>query len=241
MKAYLSIPNWEEFQHYKDRNPPWIKLHNQLLENYEFECLPDASKAHLLCIWLLASRTENNFVNDAKWIGRKIGANSTVNLKVLIESGFLQLNQEDPEPEHDASMALQLPEQSAGTEGEQSRAETEGETENKPNKNDTFEIFQHWCETMKKNPAVAKLTPKREKAIKARLKDGYTAAQIKTAIHNCSLDKFSMGQNDRQKVFNDIELICRNGEKLESFLEARVVKTGKLDLDNQTYTSGDIP
>ena len=74
---------------------------------------------------------------------------------------------------------------------------------------------------MNKNPAVAKLTPKREKAIKARLKD-YTTAQIKCAIDGCSRDPFSMGQNDRQKPFNDIELICRNGEKLESFLDARV-------------------
>ena len=84
MKEYLSIPKWNEFQHYKDRNPPWIKLHNQLLENYEFECLPDASKAHLLCIWMFASRTNNKLRNDAKWIGRKIGANSKVDIDLLI-------------------------------------------------------------------------------------------------------------------------------------------------------------
>ena len=118
MKSYLSIPNWGEFQHYKDRTPPWIKLHNQLLENYEFECLPDASKAHLLCIWLLASRTENKFVNDSRWIGRKIGANTEVNIKVLVDSGFLQLNQEDGGL---ASKVLQTPEQDAGTERERER------------------------------------------------------------------------------------------------------------------------
>jgi len=84
--------------------------------------------------------------------------------------------------------------------------------------NPAFEIFKYWCEVMKKNPATTKLTPKREKAIKARLKDGYTTEQIKQAIDGCRLDPFSMGQNDRQKPFNDIELICRTGEKLESFL-----------------------
>ena len=127
MKSYLSIPNWEEFQHYKDRNPPWIKLHNQLLENYDFECLPDASKAHLLCIWLLASRTENKFINDSRWIGRKIGANTEVNIKVLVDSGFLQLNQEDGSH---ASNALQTSEQDAGTEGEGEQRESKEEKKN---------------------------------------------------------------------------------------------------------------
>lgn len=85
--------------------------------------------------------------------------------------------------------------------------------------NQAFEIFKYWCEVMKKSPATSKLTPKREKAIKARIKDGYTIAQIKQAVDGCRLDAFSMGNNDRQKPFNDIELICRTGEKLESFME----------------------
>lgn len=107
MSDYLSIPKWEEFQHYKDRNPPWIKLHNQLLENYEFECLPDASKAHLLCIWMFASRTNNKLRNDSKWIARKIGANTKVDIDLLIEAGFLQLNQGLQDMEQDASTMLQ--------------------------------------------------------------------------------------------------------------------------------------
>ena len=27
----LTIKNWHKFQHYKDRNPPWIKLHYEIL------------------------------------------------------------------------------------------------------------------------------------------------------------------------------------------------------------------
>jgi hypothetical protein len=63
----------------------------------------------------------------------------------------------------------------------------------------------------------SKLTPKRKKAISGRLKEGYTVDEIRAAIDGCSRDPFSMGQNDRQTVYNDIELICRTGEKLESF------------------------
>jgi len=85
--------------------------------------------------------------------------------------------------------------------------------------NPAFDLFKYWCDVMGKNLSTSKLTAKRDKAIKARLKEGYTVDQIKQAIDGCRNDPFSMGQNDRQKPFNDIELICRTGEKLESFME----------------------
>jgi len=91
MKQYFSVKNWDKFQHYKDRNPPWIKLHNSLLDNYEFECLQDASKSHLLCIWMLASRTDNKMPLDQDWIKRKIGASSKVDLQILLDHGFIEL------------------------------------------------------------------------------------------------------------------------------------------------------
>lgn len=86
----------------------------------------------------------------------------------------------------------------------------------------SFDLFKYWCDVMGKNLSTSKLTPKRDKAIKARLKEGYTFEQIKAAIDGCRNDPFSMGHNDRQKPFNDIELICRTGEKLESFIQTQV-------------------
>lgn len=102
MKKTFSVKNWDTFQHYKDRNPPWIKLHNHLLDDYDFECLPDATKCHLLCIWMLASRTNNEMVFDNSWVKRKIGANSSVDLELLISVGFIELQGE----EHHASKSL---------------------------------------------------------------------------------------------------------------------------------------
>lgn len=99
MKQFITVSGWDEFQHYKDRNPPWIKLHNHLLDNYEFECLGDSAKGHLLCIWMLASRTGNKIPYDATWIKKKIGASTSINLDSLINAGFLCL-------EHDASTSL---------------------------------------------------------------------------------------------------------------------------------------
>jgi hypothetical protein len=121
MKSYFKVKNWDDFQHYKDRNPPWIKLHNHLLDDYDFECLGDAAKGHLLCIWMLASRTKNSMPFDVNWISKKIGSSSKVNLKALIESGFLVM-------EHDASTLLQGSEQDA-TPSVPSVEESRGETE----------------------------------------------------------------------------------------------------------------
>jgi len=87
------VTNFERFQHYKDRSPPWIKLYNELLDNYEFACLQDASKAHLIAIWLLASRSSNRLPYDSEWIERRVSANSKVDLDELLEAGFIELEQ----------------------------------------------------------------------------------------------------------------------------------------------------
>jgi hypothetical protein len=55
----LQPKNWAVFQHYKDRCPPWIKLHRDLLNDRVYMCLPLASKALAPLLWLLASETKN--------------------------------------------------------------------------------------------------------------------------------------------------------------------------------------
>lgn len=117
---YLRVRNLDRYQHYKQRNPPWVKLHQTLLENYEFVMLPDAAKAHAICIVLLSSRMGNKLPNDAGWIKGKIGAQSRVDLPLLLGSGFLE------EWNEDASESLAVCAQSADSERE---TEREGETE----------------------------------------------------------------------------------------------------------------
>ena len=51
--------NWDRFQHYKDRCPPWIKLHRDLLNDRHFISLPTASKALAPLLWLLASECKD--------------------------------------------------------------------------------------------------------------------------------------------------------------------------------------
>lgn len=86
---YLRVKNWEEFQHYKDRNPPWIKLHRTLLDDYEFSRLQDASKAHLILIWLFASQRDGLVPDDPKFLKMKLGLEKEPNLKWFKDHGLL--------------------------------------------------------------------------------------------------------------------------------------------------------
>jgi hypothetical protein len=89
----FSVKNFETFQHYNDRTPPWIKLYNRLLDNYDFGLLPDASKAHLIAIWLLASRSKNVLPIDPAWIAKRISATTPVDLNILRNADFIVFNQ----------------------------------------------------------------------------------------------------------------------------------------------------
>lgn len=84
-------------------------------------------------------------------------------------------------------------------------------------KNEIQEIFEFWKTTLNKNSRTA-LDNKRKSKIQARLKDGYTVDDIKSAIIGCSKSDYHMGKNDQNTVYNDIELICRDATRLDQFI-----------------------
>lgn len=52
----LRIKDWDNFQHYRDRRPPWIKLYRSLLEDVEFlKLCGDTDLGILIRLWLIAS------------------------------------------------------------------------------------------------------------------------------------------------------------------------------------------
>ena len=85
-----------------------------------------------------------------------------------------------------------------------------------PPSGETAEVFAYWQIAM--GHPQARLDAKRERAIKARLKDGYTVAQLCIAIDGCKLSPHHMGQNDSRTVYDDVELICRDGPKVDKFI-----------------------
>jgi hypothetical protein len=179
----FKVKGWEEFQHYKDRNPPWIKLHNQLLDDYDFEVLGDAAKGHLLCIWMLASRTNNDMMFDSKWIARKIGASSKVDLDLLLESGFIELQEAEHSAsklQHDSKVSVPLEEKRRGeTETEKRREEKKASAFNFTQWDSTPSdlVLSEWTKhrTKKKATTSQLVIDRMAKEINEAFKDGYSA------------------------------------------------------------------
>ena len=84
--------NWVVFQHYKNRRPPWIKLHRELLENRDFITLPLASKALAPLLWLLASESSDGIFDatteELSFRLRMSEKEVESGLKPLIQKGF---------------------------------------------------------------------------------------------------------------------------------------------------------
>lgn len=78
---------------------------------------------------------------------------------------------------------------------------------------DARALFDYWQQACD-HPA-ALFTDDRRRKVEARLKEGYTVGQIREAIDGAARAAFV---NDAGQRFDDIELICRNGSKLESFI-----------------------
>jgi hypothetical protein len=134
---YARVRNWEKFQHYKDRNPPWVKLYTSWPEDYEWSQWSDASKLLAVCILMLASRSGNRIPLDPKWMQQRFSLQRPPDLAPLIAVQFLEEIQELQTPEqnastlladckHDASLRALAREEESREEERRDRGETEG-------------------------------------------------------------------------------------------------------------------
>ena len=88
---YIRIRNWDKFQHYKKRNPAWVKTYSSVLDDYDFACLPDASKTLFLLFPLLAARANNKIPHDPEWIQGRLHLKTTPDLSHLFSINFIEL------------------------------------------------------------------------------------------------------------------------------------------------------
>jgi hypothetical protein len=84
--------NWDNFQHYKHRSPPWIKLHKNLLDDMQYQRLPVASKALAPMLWLLASESNDGAITmspeEIAFRLRMSEKDVISAIKPLIDNGF---------------------------------------------------------------------------------------------------------------------------------------------------------
>lgn len=97
MQKVLKIKNWEKFQHYKDRNPTWIKLHRQILQSREWVMLDNTSKAVMIAVMLLACQSDDSTIPYDDDYVATVTFIRGAKLKPLIDIGFLEIVPNDTE------------------------------------------------------------------------------------------------------------------------------------------------
>ena len=138
--------NWEKFQHYKHRSPPWIKLHRDILDDYDWWSLPIASRAIAPCLWLLASCEEDGAFNASPeklaFRFRMTEKDIQLAIKPLIEKGYFVYASDVLAPCYQDAMS------------EKSREEKEKEKEKNfiPPLNE--KLLKEWISVRKKKNAV---------------------------------------------------------------------------------------
>ena len=98
---YIEICEWDKFQHYKHRNPPWIKLYSKLLEDDDFDNMPDDSKLLFFCLLLFASRKNNKIKRNLVFLQKRLPIEKRITQKMLqplIDTEFVKCYQDDSKP-----------------------------------------------------------------------------------------------------------------------------------------------
>jgi len=126
-KAFIKPKSWAQFQHYKNRRPPWIKLHRTILDDYEYQGLNLASKALAPSLWLIASEHDEGLIEvdvpKLAWRLRVSEKDLNSALKELINKGFFEnASMSQAECFHYA-----IPERETETEETETKAEGEKE------------------------------------------------------------------------------------------------------------------
>jgi hypothetical protein len=113
LSAIIAIKAWDTFQHYKDRDPPWIKVYRDLLSSESWVLGTDDSRLVQVASILLAARYHNATPNKFD-LFRKV-ANLDITEKQFRESvahlastGFFEIQGDTVSCEQPASSVLAL-------------------------------------------------------------------------------------------------------------------------------------
>jgi hypothetical protein len=221
MTGTISLIGWERFQHYKDRDPPWVKLYRDLLTTESWVLGTDCSRLVQVASVLLAARYENKI--PYRWsLIKKVASldcserEFSAAIAHLIEYKFLEV--------HEVTNTENPVAQSASTALAKCSSETETETETEQRRISVAQerdagpaerVFAHWRAEF--GHPRAHLDAKRRKAIAAALAR-YDEATVCAAISGYKHSPHHMGQNERHTVYDDIELFLRDAKHIEAGL-----------------------
>ena len=97
------VKNWDEYQHYKHRNPSWIKLHVSILSSEEWVMASDRERVLAIACMLVASKKDGIVPNKPEYIKRVAYLSFNPDLDALVRAGFLVKEYTEEETQADAS------------------------------------------------------------------------------------------------------------------------------------------
>lgn len=231
----ITPKNWADFQHYKDRDPPWIKLHKKLLDDYEFQSLPVASRALAPMLWLLASEDKDGVI-DANEVKLAFRFRMTVGeltdaLMPLIQANFFSV-------ERYASETLAPCKRDAMPEAE-AQVQSQEQAKKIARSADADEItpaFDAYNAVAEETgwPKAQALTGKRRAALKARLGEVGGLEGWRTAMARARGSPFLCGESGRDRAHEkwtpDIDFFLQ---------QSSFVKLMEGKYDDRTPAAGD--
>jgi hypothetical protein len=165
--------------------------------------LPANERTRAACvrgiISLPKSKALQEFISKSEWVSEQL-ANSNITLSELVGDEQGALNRSTEQGALNRSTEQDTP--SGGLGG-------------KVNGEEISFVFEHWKKRL--NHPHAQPGEKRKKAIRERLKEGYTPEQLCEAIDGCAKSPWHQGANDKGMVYDSIELICRDAEHVDRF------------------------
>ena len=105
---YLVVERWEEFQHYKNRAPLWIKNYTRLLHDDAYLGLSGHRRAVLHGLWLVYASSSCRLLFDHGSLSRRLHLRVTSDdLKALRKAGFITSSASKPLAERKQSARLE--------------------------------------------------------------------------------------------------------------------------------------
>lgn len=96
-ERWITIPNWDRFQHYPDRDPIWIKNYRALLHDDDYRQLTGEQRAILHGLWLDYAASSCRLKLDTTSLTYRLGLRvTTKQLEALNHAGFIEFTASKP-------------------------------------------------------------------------------------------------------------------------------------------------
>ena len=94
-ERWIVVPNWDRFQHYKDRTPVWLKLYLELRDSDEWRRLSYAQRGLLVTIWMEFAATRGEI--RTSWLAHRTGRRTPdTQVEALNDAGFIEFSASRP-------------------------------------------------------------------------------------------------------------------------------------------------